>query len=61
MIEPRPAEKTPWIRSVVISPEGAAIRVERIELSDAARRSLTAENVTYLRPAYIPGGRRGKK
>ncbi|HSU15546.1 hypothetical protein [Longimicrobium sp.] len=50
MIEPRPAENTPRIRSVVVSPEGAAIRLERIELSDDMRRRLTAEGVTYLPP-----------
>lgn len=61
MIEPRQPHSEPWIRSVVISKPGAAIRVERIELSDAARRSLTAEGVTYLPPPYIPGGRRRKK
>jgi hypothetical protein len=62
MMEPQAADGTPWIRSVVISEPGAAIRVERIELSEAARRSLTIETLDgYLRPPYVPGRRRRKE
>lgn len=50
MSEERPGEETPRIRSVVVSPPGAVIRVEMIELSEDMQRRLTAPNVTYLRP-----------
>ncbi|HEX6751824.1 MAG TPA: hypothetical protein VF092_31305 [Longimicrobium sp.] len=61
MSEPRSKETRAPLRSVVISREGAVLHAELILLDEETRRRLTAENVTYLRPAYIPGGRRGKK
>lgn len=40
----------PKFRSVVVSKEGAAIQVERLELSPAMRRKLTAPGVKSIGP-----------
>ena len=50
----QPASNEAPFRSVVVSREGAAIRVEKLELSDAARRRLTTNVKSLVSPGRYP-------
>lgn len=57
------ANSTPSSRSVVVSNAGATLRVERIELSDADRQSLTtrAGSIGQQTPVSKPGVQQTQK